>query len=318
MKVLRAIAVAGFVGSFGGLLHAQLLDGINAIVHDSVVTYREVEAYALPAAQQLRRQYLGQPGAFEREIARIKGESLETLLERQLILRDYEASGYTLPDSVIEDAVQDEIDQFGGRTKLTKKLQSEGMTFEKFRRQIRDQFIVRVLRSKNVSSEIIISPHKIEVYYLANQDKFKLEDEIKLRMIVLNKASEAEAPSVRQLAQEILRKIKEGAAFSEMASVYSQGSQRSQGGDWGWIERKVLRKELSEVAFTLKAGSLSEVIETPEACYLMLVEEKRATHVKPLSEVQDEIEQTLQKQEQARLQKQYIDRLRKKTYVRYF
>jgi parvulin-like peptidyl-prolyl isomerase len=120
------------------------------------------------------------------------------------------------------------------------------------------------------------------------------------------------------LAGEILSKIKEGAAFADMAAVYSQGSQRNQGGDWGWVEKSVLRKELAETAFSLKPGEISSVIETPEACYLMLVEEKRAAHVKALGDVRDEIEKTMLAQERARLQKQWIERLKKKTFVRYF
>jgi parvulin-like peptidyl-prolyl isomerase len=115
-----------------------------------------------------------------------------------------------------------------------------------------------------------------------------------------------------------LGKIKEGAAFQEMAAVYSQGSQRGQGGDWGWIERSVLRKELADVAFTLKPGQVSDVVETPEACYLMLVEQTRAAHVRPLAEVRGDIEKTLRTQEQARIQKQWIDSLKKKTFIRYF
>lgn len=319
MKAFRAIVVAVAVGSFGASLHAQLADGIKAIVHDSVITYQEVEAFTAPAAEVLRRQYRTQPDVYEKKLAETLNESLEQLLERQLIIRDFKAAGYNMPEAIIDDAVQERIRaRYGDRAKLTKSLQAQGTTYEKFRQQMRDQIIVEALRGKNVSSEIIISPHKIETYYLVHQDEFKLEDEIKLRMIVLNKPSESEAAAVRQLAQEILGKIKEGAAFSEMAAVYSQGSQRNQGGDWGWVERKVLRKELSDVAFALKAGELSGVIETPEACYLMLVEEKRAAHVKPLGDVQEEIERAMLTQERSRLQKQYVDRLKKKTFVRYF
>ena len=319
MKVFRAIVVAVAVGGFGASLHAQLADGIKAIVHDSVITYQEVEAFTAPAAEVLRRQYQTQPDVYEKKLAETLNESLEQLLERQLIIHDFKAAGYSMPEAIIDDAVQERIRaRYGDRAKLTKSLQAQGTTYEKFRQQMRDQIIVEALRSKNISSEIIISPHKIETYYLAHQDEFKLEDEIKLRMIVLNKPSESEAATVRQLAQEILGKIKEGAAFSEMAAVYSQGSQRNQGGDWGWVERKVLRKELGDVAFALKPAELSGVIETPEACYLMLVEEKRAAHVKPLSDVQGEIEKAMLMQERSRLQKQYVNRLKKKTFVRYF
>jgi parvulin-like peptidyl-prolyl isomerase len=173
------------------------------------------------------------------------------------------------------------------------------------------------LRLKNVSQAIVISPFKVETYYLAHQDDFKMEDEIKLRMIVLNKSSADDTNTVK-LADEILAKIKEGATFEEMASVYSQGSQQHQGGDWGWVERSVLRKDLADAAFALKPGQVSGVIETPESDYIMLVEDKRPAQVKPLGDVRDDIEKTLRAQEQARLEKQWIDGLKKKTFIRYF
>lgn len=319
MRVFRAFVATGVVCSFGVSLHAQLVDGIKAVVHDSVVTKQEVEIVTAPAEESLRRQYMTQPQVYEKKLIGILDENLERLIENQLILHDFKTAGYSLPDTVIDDAVQERIKaRYGDRAKLTKTLQAEGTTYERFRQQMRDQFIIEQMRYKNVSSEIIISPHKIETYYLAHQSEFKVEDEIKLRMIVLNKKNDTDAASVRKRAEEILIKIKEGVPFSEMARVNSEGSQRSQGGDWGWIERKVLRKELSDVAFALKAGELSGVIETAEACYIMLVEEKRPAHVRPLSDVQDEIEKTMQTQEKARIQAQYISRLKKKTFVRYF
>ena len=145
-----------------------------------------------------------------------------------------------------------------------------------------------------------------------------MEDQVKLRMIALDSTVADTPEGRRKLAREILGKIKEGASFSEMATVYSTGSQRSQGGDWGWVERSVLRKELAEVAFMLKPGTVSDVIETAGECYLILVEENRMTHIRPLSELRDEIEKTLLIQERSRLQKQWIDRLKAKTFVRYY
>jgi parvulin-like peptidyl-prolyl isomerase len=194
----------------------------------------------------------------------------------------------------------------------------QGKTFEKFRQEVRDQYIVSALRAKNMSPEkTIISPFKVETYYLAHQADFKVEDEIKLRMIVLNKTS-GDDTNTAGLAGEILAKIKEGATFQEMATVYSQGSQRGQGGDWGWVQRSVLRKELADTAFALKPGQMSGVIETPESCYLMLVEETRPAHVKPLKDVRDEIEVTLRTQTQKQLEQKWIAQLKKKTFIRLF
>ena len=319
MKFFRLIPILAAAFCFKLPLQAELVDGIKAVVNSGVVTFAEVEDFAAPAAQALRREYAGDPNLFQQKLGDALNDGLEQLVERQLILHDFDVEGYKLPDTVVDELVQERIrERFGDRITLMKTLQAQGETYEKFRREVRDQYIVSALRAKNISPEkIIISPYKVETYYLVHQDDFKVEDEIKLRMIVLNKTS-GDDTNTASLAGEILDKIKDGATFQEMASVYSQGSQRSQGGDWGWVERSVLRKELAETAFTLKPGQVSGVIETPEACYLMLVEQTRPAHVKPLSEVRDDVEATLRTQEQKQLEQQWIEHLKKKAFIRLF
>ena len=318
MKFLRAILAAAIVSSFGFSLHAERANSILAVVHDTVITLQDVEFFTLQILGDLRRQYGNQPQLFNQKLADARSESLERLLERKLILHEFNTAGYVLPESIIDEFVQEQLQTVAGgnRVTLTKTLQAQGLTYEKWRQRLRDDFIVSQMRLKNIQSEIMISPYKIETYYLAHQDEFKVEDQVKLRMIVLNNPSSADAAQSRKLAEEIVAKIKEGAAFTEMAAVYSQG--RNPGGDWGWIERKVLRPELADVAFSLKPGEMSGVIETPEAFYLMLVEDKRPAHARPLGEVRDEIERAMLTKERERLQKQWIDRLRKKTFIRYF
>ena len=322
MNVFRAIVITGAIAAVAVSVQAELADGIKAVVHDSVITYLDVEDLTLQTSEVLRRQFRTQPEEFQKKMEEARRDNLEKLLSRELILHDFKTAGYNLPESVIDELVQERIrSKYGDRVTLTKTLQAEGITYEKFRQQVREQFIVEALRQKNISAEIIISPHKIETYYLAHADDFKLENEVKLRMIVLDKSSDPAAPSPKALAQEILGKLKEGATFAEMATIHSSGSRAKQGGDWGWVENSVppvLRKELNDIAFSLKPGELSEVIETPEACYLMLVAEARSSHVKSLGEMRDQIEKNLLLEERNRLERQWIDKLKKKTFVRYF
>ena len=318
MKFFRLIAIFAVTLGMSPSLRAELADGVKAVVSDSVITYSQIQDMIAPTLDTLRQQYAGQPEAFQQKLNDLLSDSLEQLVERRLILRSFDIEGYQLPESYVDQMVQDRIrERFGDRVTFIKTLQAQGMTAEQFRKDVREQYIISALRQKNVSQAIVISPYKVETYYLAHQDDFKVEDEIKLRMIVLNKSSADDTNTVK-LANEILAKIKEGAAFEEMASVYSQGSQQHQGGDWGWVERSVLRKDLAEVAFFLKPGQISGVIETPDSIYLMLVEQIRPAHVKPLGEIRDDIEKTLRTQEQARLEKQWIDGLKKKTFIRYF
>jgi peptidyl-prolyl cis-trans isomerase C/peptidyl-prolyl cis-trans isomerase SurA len=297
-------------------LQADTVDGVKAIVNDTVITYGQIQDMMLPVVDSLRRQYSSQPDIYQQKLRQAIDDSLEQLIERQLILHEFEVKYTKLPDSVIDGVVQDRIrDQFGDRVTLTKTLQAQGMTFEQFRNNVRDQYIESALRHQNVAQNIVISPYKVETYFLAHQDDYKQDAEIKLRMIMLSKSSSGDTNTVA-LAREIRAKIKEGATFQEMSAVYSQRSGQHKDGDW--VERSILRKELADASATMKAGDISDVVDTSDTCYIILVEDVHPARVRPLTEVRVDIEKTLRVQEQSRLQKQWIEGLKKKTFIRLF
>jgi parvulin-like peptidyl-prolyl isomerase len=311
------------VASFACILSArgQLVDGIKVVVDDSLVTHVDVDLDMLGrgAVESLQRQYSGQPEMFQKKLSEAEIDSLDRLLDRQLILHEFKS--LKVPETILDSEVDREIQQeiqsrYMDRMTLMKTLQAEGITYETHRKQIRERIIISFLSHKNVSSEVIISPHKVESFYIAHTNEFKMQDEVKLRMIVLTNTPSLEAPQPRRLAEEILAKLKEGTDFGQLASVYSQVSQRREKGEW--MERAILRKEIADAAFKLKAGEHSDVIETPDACYIILVEDIKSSHMKSLGEVRDQIEGTLKLEERARLEKQWLAKLKKKTFIRYF
>jgi parvulin-like peptidyl-prolyl isomerase len=343
-----------------------LRNGIAAIVNDSIITYQEVEDNTAQFIDLLRRTYHHQPDVFQQKAFETHSDALEQLVETQLILYDFKNAGGKVPESLIKDEEKRIIqEKFGDRVRFINTLKAQGVTLESFRQRLHDKKIVQYMTEKNIRGAVLISPQKIERYYATNMSQFKLGDQVKLRMIVLNRPTTALAEEVRHLAEEILIKINEGATFTEMASIYSEGSQRREGGDWGWVEASVLNKGLADIAFALKPGQNSGVIALaredseiywiyqydkngqvttgrkytdkgtlveekkfesaasvnllqPRDFYLMLVEDKRIARTKALPEVRDEIEKTLIVQERARLHKKWIDRLKAKSFVRYF
>jgi parvulin-like peptidyl-prolyl isomerase len=265
--------IAGAIAGSAPLFHAraELVNGVQAVVHDSIVTFGEVQTMTVPAEQVLAREYRGQPEIYQKKVSDARNDTLEQLLERQLILHDFNAS-FEKPEqrAVLEKMINKDVDQeiaaeirshFGGnRMALIQTLRAEGITMERHRQQIRDRMLVSSLRQKNISSEIVVSPHRVEAYYAAHRDEFKMQEELKLRIIVLNCSGESAAVRTEKLAEEILAKLKEGATFVEMATVYSDGSQRKQGGDLGWWEPSRLNKGLADTAASLQAGQHSGVM----------------------------------------------------------
>ena len=141
--------------------------------------------------QLLRQNYRNQPALFQQELDKAGKENLDELVNRQLILHEFNSTpGYHLPESVVDELVQEKIhESYIDRRKLIKTLQADGTTYEQFRQRVRDDFIIRALRAKNVSQEIIVSPHKVEAYYQTHRDQFKAEEEVKVRLITRNQAT---------------------------------------------------------------------------------------------------------------------------------
>jgi parvulin-like peptidyl-prolyl isomerase len=258
------------------------------------------------------------------EAAKVRDQQIEDMVERKLILHEFAANGYVtnVLESMIDDQVKRNIqsDFYGDRARLIKTLQAEGMTLEMYRRQVREDFIIRWMRYQNVGApkQTLISPLKIEKYYKDHQDAFKVDDQVKLRMIVINQPPDGAPGEAKRTADEVLAKIDNGVPFKEMAAVYSSGSQRAEGGERGWVLRSFFKPELAQVAFSLKAGQHSSVIELPEACYILLVEDVRSAHIQPLADVRSDIERTLKNEDAARLRKQWIERLKKKSFINYY
>jgi peptidyl-prolyl cis-trans isomerase SurA len=299
--------------------NSRVVNGISAIVNDSIITYQEVDRAIESPASAIRRTFPNDPQRVEQEIQKIMSEQIDEFIERQLILHEYKTAGYQLPESVFQDEIKATIRQkFHDRPTMIKTLQARGITEQQFVQIERERIMIAVLQQQNLSSsKILISPQKIESYYTENAHQFKLGDQVKLRMIVLNQLPGTPG-AARKIADEILGKINDGASFAEMATIYSEGADRARGGDRGWIDENALRPELSEVAFSLKPGEHSQVIEFPEVCFLLFVEDKRSARVRPLDEVRDEIEDTLKAQERARLHRKWIGRLRNKSFIQLF
>ena len=111
--------------------------------------------------------------------------------------------------------------------------------------------------------------------------------------MIFLKANPENRTAAEAMLKEIRVKVEAGTDFASLAKVYHQGSQRNQGGDWGWVDRNTLRSDLSEEAFKLEEGQASDIMTTDEGCYLLYAQEIKPSEPKSLASVQGEIEAIL-------------------------
>src|ERR1051326_7193255 len=234
--LLAALALASKVEAF---TTTNIANAIIVAVNDAIITSQEIDQAILPQEELLLRQYPPDAPEYRRRLQQLWNEGVTNLVTRRLILHEFKTAGGIIPDNYIEDKIRERIhDHYGDRVTMTKSLQARGITFETWRQQTREEIIIEIMRYQNISSDkIIISPQRIETFYAQHLDDFKLDDQVKLRMIVLTRPVDGSTSDTLKLGLEILAKIDAGAPFAEMAGIYSQGSQRKEGGDWGWRQR---------------------------------------------------------------------------------
>jgi len=293
-------------------------NGIQAIINDTVISRDQV----LGAAQS-ELAIAGRTATSEQQYltrrAKILDDQLEQLIDRQLILDEFKEKGYSFPESYVDDQVRERIRrQFGGdRVALTKTLRAENRTFEQFKKEEREGMIIYQMSSRYVRDEIIISPKKIQNYYQTNQARFRIGNRVKLRMIVVDRSKHS-AEDGASIASRALTQLKEGTEFAKVATEFSDDARRYKGGDRGWTEESALNEALRQVAFNLPIGQNSDIIEVQGSRFILKVEEKQQSGMRSLAEARQEIVTILKDSERQRLQKQWLAKLRKKGFVRYF
>ena len=321
MHPVRFLCFALILVAFGASARAatpNLVNGIAVIVGDAVITYKDIQLALEKDIEALERRFGNNPQLYNQEAAKMEKATLEQMVEDQLVLQEFKRAGYVIPDSYFQSRIDEDIRRSGDRLTLIKGLQSQGLTFETYRNRIRERIILQLMWREKVPQDPLISPSKIENYYVQHLDEFKMEDQVRLRLIVLtnNPSNPSYAPI--KVAEEIVAKLDEKVSFDELARVYSRGSHAQEGGEYGWMQRKALNTNLAHVAFSLEPGQHSRAIPAPNGAYVLKVEDRKISYVKTLAEVRDDIENTLRVEEMKRLRKKWIDQLKAKSFVRYF
>lgn len=303
---------------------AEIVDGVAAIVNNDVITISQVRELVGARERSLREVYTGQE--LQDKVKEMRLAALKDLIDRQLILQEFkkmQEKGANIPDYVIDDRVQTIIrEEFGGdRGAFVRTLQAQGYTLTRFKEIEREKIIVQAMRQSKVDNNFVISPTQIQAYYNKNKMAYATPEQVKLRMIVVREGSSGgdipDVGSKKDLAGEIREKISGGAEFDRMAEMYSEDeSTREVGGDWGWVERNTLNEQLTTVAFSLRPGEVSPVVQVGNTYYILTVEAKKNATIKPISDVRDEIEKNLIQQERLKTQQRWLDTLRAKAYIK--
>jgi peptidyl-prolyl cis-trans isomerase SurA len=316
-----------------GAARGQLLaDGIAAVVNDKVITYLQINEQVAETEKLLRQNLQGEE-LFDR-LKEAKLNVLKALIDRELIIQDFKKAGGIIPDTFVNERINDEIrERYGGdRMVFIKTLYERGETMSKFRDEIQDNAIVQYMRSRNVAQTVLVSPYQIEQYYQQNLRLFQQDEQIKISTIVVRKSQFPSTKTVdgkevsydpqEEIAKEILYKLDTGADFADLAKSYSEASNKDDGGALGWVTAKgklAIRADLWPFISKLQPGQHTDVISTSDGYYYIVqIEDRTKEKITPIDDVRKQIEDTIINQQSQLRQQEWLDGLRAKAYIKMF
>ncbi len=152
-------------------------------------------------------------------------------------------------------------------------------------------------RVEDFSSGVEVSDEDVRSYYDVYSDRrFRRQEAVKFSQIhipVPEGTTSEDKEAARGQLEAILRDVRAGADFAELARQHSGDASAAQGGDMGFVGRGQLMSELDTALFALEEGEVSEVVESASGVYLLKAVEKRADEVMALEEVREQIVETL-------------------------
>ena len=318
---------AGSAQAAPGSSQSVDLDGsgnsVAAVVNGKVITKSEVREAVDAQTQMLRIQLRDDPGKLQSEIAEMRAKALDNLIDRELVLGEFKKLGGVIKPQYVDDDINQIVREGfkGNRDAFVTELAKSGMTMKKFRELREKMIMVQVMRARHAGDLPPPTPREVDDFYQKNGDKYRDKDMIKISTITIPKytgEAGSTAESQRKLAQEVRSKVLAGGDFPTLARSYSKDGQAENGGERDWMERKTMDKSLANVAFGLKPGGLSPVIEEPAAFVLIRCDAKKLGDPVPLDKVRTEIEKAINAEKAKGSLDKWLENLRRKAVIKRF
>ena len=160
-----------------------------------------------------------------------------------------------------------------------------------------------------IESQTPVTQEDLQSYFGQHRDEFRVPEQINVRQILIKiplpsadgKVDQKGVDDARRKADDVLKQLKGGAKFEDLARKYSEDPSKDSGGSVGWIQRgRFPSADVEKAAFSLAKGGTSDVINAGYAFVILRIDEKQEAHVKNLAEVRSQIEPVIRQQKASR------------------
>lgn len=262
----------------------EAADRIVAVVNSEAVTNLELQERVGQTVRQLQRQGTPLPG---REI--LERQVLERLILERAQIQMARESSLRVDDATLERAINRIADSNKlAATDFRAALERDGIQWNAFRENIRNEILMARLREREVDSRVVVTDAEVD-NFLANNPEGLSGEEFNLAHILLRApegASPEQIAKLRGKADEIMARIRSGDDFSRLAASFSDAPDSTNGGVIGWRSPNRLPGLFADAARNLRPGEVSPVLRSAAGLHIVKLLDRRGGGQGAAQEVQ--------------------------------
>jgi peptidyl-prolyl cis-trans isomerase SurA len=314
-RILGRLAL-GLALVAGGAARAEdaqpVLDGIAAQVGSDIVLVSEVRNLIRPMEAKMR-----EAGAPDSEIAALRQDALERLIERALIRQVVRRAELEATDPEVDTAIATIARENGlSQPQLVATVEAEGLPYDVYRERIRAEIEQSKVINGMVAARVRIEEAELKAaFHEAYEDQPRSGDELRLRHLLV--PFKGDGPDARKAAcataERGRARLAKGDAFDLVAQELTEAPPGA--GELGWLHEGRLAGWMSPQLSGAGAGSVTPVIETDFGCNVLVVVDRRPYVAKGYEEVRGQLHDRLFAERMQREYQKFMDKLREQTYI---
>lgn len=266
--VPRILAAALLLLSASASATPVLLNRIVAVVNNSVIVGTQLDQRVRQVRARLQQQGIKLPSQ-----AVLRRKVLEQMVMEQIQLQLAARTGIQVDDDTVNRALNN-IAQRNNMTlnQFREALVHDGYNYDQFRQQIRDEITIGRLHQREVADRVTVTPQEVNSFLKTMERQSDRNKEFHIAHILV---SVPEAPTPEQIAkarakaEAVLKRLRNGANFEQMAISVSDGQQALKGGDLGWRPAAQVPTLFADVVTKLKPGQISGLIRSPSGFHII-------------------------------------------------
>jgi peptidyl-prolyl cis-trans isomerase SurA len=294
------------------------VDRVVAVVNNDIILLSDLNQVMTTIGATLDEQ-----GYSPEQKSQILKEQRSQILEQMIYdkLTDQQVQQYQI--KIGEDEVDATIERIRKLNRMSdddlrRRLESEGLSYEAYRKQIKEKMLRARLVNREVKSKIVITDEDIQSYYDAHRDEYGVHAKYELRHILIKVSPESDSDAKKDALERINNiydALQKGESFEKLARQYSQAPSAERSGFLGVFDFNILSDSIKQALKGLEAKQFTKVVDTDQGYQIFYVESFNQTGGRGIEEVRSEIQEKLFADVVDRKFNEWIKDLRQRSHI---